>query len=293
MDTVIDNRKQYDLFFSQSRYNLMNDCLGKYYFQYIENVKIPFNIWPATLFGQVVHVVIEQVTEKYKTDESFKNGIDKYREGILTKSPADKIVPELFTKEYELQYKKEVKEKRFKESRGYDYDKTISDGQKWIKKVIDFMVIHVGFDGVESEMKITSDIDEYKMRITSYLDLVKITDDNVFIFDMKNTKHPQKFYFKNWDKDIQSNIYIALLLREKKLKAKYFSYLVFSMEEAMIFANSVELSEENREKANVLLDNLTKRFYKLHQKAKDVSLWSPSAERCKWCEVKKVCKVKQ
>lgn len=282
--------KRYDIFFSVSRYGLQKDCLGKYYFKYIKNIETPFIVWPGTLFGTVVHSVIENIIEKYKSDDSFREGITNYKNGELKKSPATLIAEKMFVDEYESQMIKE--KKRFRKSRDYDKEGTIKSGKKWVPKIIDFMIKVVGFDEVESEMKITSDVDKHNMRITSYLDIVKKEDGKVTIFDMKNTKYPQKFFFKDWSNDIQSNVYIALLNKEKNIQVNKFGYLVFSIEDSMMFCNGIEHSGiEHINTATELVNRITDEFVENHGKADDTSLWSPEEQKCKWCEFSKACKV--
>jgi len=283
--------RQYDLFFSVSRYKQAKDCLGKYYFQHVKKIKIPFIVWPGTLYGTVVHLLIENIIGLYNSDEDFRSGIIKYKNGELKKSPADKIVPDLFEKLYEEQYKIETDKKSFRKSRGFSKEETIKQARKWTPKIIDFMIKFVGLDNLTSEMKITSDVDDLNMRITSYIDLIKKEDESNIIYDIKNTKKPSGYFFKDWTKDIQSNVYIALLDIEKGLKPTQFGYLVFSIEDNLIFANCIELNEDHIEESKKYLASATKELHDLHQVASDTSFWSPDEERCNWCDFNLICQV--
>lgn len=294
-----------DIYFSASRYSLMNDCLAKYKFHYIDKVKVETVTWPGTIFGTSVHRMIELFLFLYKRNKStFQKDIEKIKQNKKAKKLED-LISKIFIHIYEKELskydprKKKSKFKhittKFRKTRDYNINKTISNGTKWCNKIIIFLIKYINIDKTKSEVKLQFSVKKgnYNIMLTGYIDLLlENNNKSMSIIDVKNTKYPEKYFCVDWENDIQSLTYLYLTQKNLKQFINSFSYFIFNINENMIFINNQTYSE-NKIKEDI--KNFNKKlndFIKNHEKAlKDKKdIYFPEKNKCYWCEFSSGCK---
>lgn len=257
--------------FSKSRYSLMKECLGKYFFQYIEKKKVPDTLWPGTIYGTALHLYIENFLKEIKNKNDIKR-LPKFSETFfLEKKRALQEDPLL----------------QYKIPRGFMEVLFVEDANKWSKKVMEFLLLFLpsGEKVLEEEMNETIEIGEDKIHLTGVVDLQILGEKN-YIFDFKNTKKPQGYYFVQWDRDPQSLSYLYMLRKG----VPSFSYLVFDIENGMILSQGRPQYNSNDKEALFLL---FEDFLSLHRASSREDLWTQNPDTCRWCKFKEICKVKK
>jgi len=289
--TETEERKP-DIYFSQSRLNLAIGCLGKYYFRYIKEISTPSIIWPATLFGKVNHKVTEDFIAELRAG-GFKKEINKIN---ANKDSAQlrKYFIDSFQKEYQ-RYFEEVNDKsntkeQFRKSRDFNKTNDLKNGSKWSAKVHEFLIKYTDMNEHSvTEQKVTHFVETENNKLiktTAYMDFIPSPEKH-FIYDFKNTKKPEKYYFVDWDNDLQSLIYLFLYYKEFRVFPKRFGYLVFSFQESMILVNDNQTSEDDLPVVKEKYYKALSRLEKAHEICVDPALWICSPQKCKWCEFNK------
>ena len=247
--------------FSASRYGLQKQCLGKYHFNYIEKLPVTKTTWPATVMGSSIHSYIENYL------------------GLLSNENDIKKLPPLSVT-YASQKKNVLDSgEKIGKPRGYSEESFLSEHDLWVKDIMRFLFLYLPNGKRVFEEEINFEIGD--VTVNGFIDL-QVIDDQNYIFDFKTTKNPQKYFFIDWERDIQSLLYMVAK------RAHSFSYLVFDKENKLILTQSrggYHLDQESG------LKQMTQEFVSLHHQSADSKLWSPSPEGCKWCEYKKNCKV--
>ena len=79
---------------------------------------------------------------------------------------------------------------------------------------------------------------------------------------------------------------IKYLYFSKEKNPQSFSYIVFDIDDSMIFVNSTQMHDNIEELFFKMINN----FIVNHRSAEDTKLYNPSKDKCKWCEFNKYCK---
>lgn len=274
-------RKNEPVNISPSKLNLFLKCPLQYYFRYLYNWKkkpIQTN-WPGSGFGDATHKTLE-----WSLNE-LKNG-----------KPTTQINRELvMLKVWTMFYDKWLKEKKedgsLKISKNYNYEKFTSKGEKYCKYMIQLMFKECkNFKILKTEEKFSSDFKFLKrVEINGIIDLALFFTDKYKLFDFKTTKEGEKFFFVDWERDIQSLIYqyyYYILLEEMPHS---FCYLVLDHEKKVIFSKEIYLSKIKKTKKHFkyLIDSL--KFIRDFSLNPDLSMANPSENNCRWCDYKFWC----
>jgi hypothetical protein len=259
--------------YSVSRYKLQLDCLGKYYFRYVKNIEVEKLTWPGTIFGSAIHKYIED--NLHKTQDIKK--LSDYKKYNLPP----------FIKYYQQEKNSQVANGfKIGKPRMFNEDRLIGEAEKWLPNVFRFLKRFLPQGEVKHEDEINTmiEVDNIRINNTSIIDLQVIAENNnLWLFDFKNTKHPTNYFFINWQEDPQS---VSYLYFSKEKNPQGFSYIVFDIDDSMIFVNSTHMHENIDE----LFLKMIKQFIMNHQMAEDSKLYNPSRDRCKWCEFNRHCK---
>jgi len=215
--------------YSVSRYKLQLDCLGKYYFRYIKNIEVEKLTWPGTIFGSSIHKYIEDNLQK--VDEIKK--LSDYKKYNLP----------LFNKYYQQEKNLQIANGfKIGKPRMFNEDRLMGEAEKWLPNIFRFLknFLPKGKIMHEDEINNSIEVNNVKINNTSIIDLQVASEDKLWLFDFKNTKHPTNYFFINWKEDPQSVSYLYFT-REKKPES--FSYIVFDIDDSMIFVNSTVMHE--------------------------------------------------
>ena len=292
-DTEESSTEDIDIYFSQSRLTLALNCFGKYYFKYKQNIKLPSTIWPATLFGKVNHKVIENFLNELKNSEAFKKEVLKIQNNNTSKL-INSYLEDNFQKSYQ-EYFEEINDKsnekeKFRASRDFNKTRDLKDGSKWSVKTNNFIIRYAALsENSIAEQKFTDIVigpRGKKIKTTAYVDLIPDRQKH-HIYDFKNTKKPQKYFFVDWDNDLQSVIYLYLYYKTFNQFPEQFGYLVFSFQEEMILATSRRVIENEFQFITDMYNKSISRIEKVHEICEDTSLWFAEKDKCRWCEFNK------
>jgi len=267
---------------SYSQISLFNTCPTQYYFKYIVKDQTPETVWPGGLFGSAVHLGAEDAIK-------MKNEGVKYN--IIEKELKDNFTY------YFRQAKKEIKEKdEFKESKEYRLHKKefVKSGNKALNSVIQFINNYIkdDYDKLYPEKR-------YKIPWNKDLDCsgiidIKIEKDNkVYILDLKVTSDGYKFWWINWNNDIQSFMYDYLIYSEHKIIPEFFSYVIYDRKLGMLFLknrNIIKPIEQVKEKLNKHITAIQN--FRTMEEEEAVEYAKPHKLNCLWCAFKKRCKYK-
>ncbi len=265
---------------SKSKIDLFFDCHWKYFFRYLTNYPVVPTVWPATLFGETIHEILEFVIEQMQ---------QKQKESTILKaiSPMFKTI---------FDRKMDEKQNDFKKSKNYRYDTTIRDGEKYSKILASFVInyfkdFHTIISEVAFEQQVLPNV-----KFTGFADLIVFDSPETYsIIDFKTTKDSYKFYVIDWNYDLQSNIYLYLSKNMfSNIYAKRFSYLVMNYETNQLFLKS------NKTKENLLSDEHYIKLFEAYSNpilefsvnftADKFKKINATLEKCYWCAYKDKCK---
>lgn len=114
------------------------------------------------------------------------------------------------------------------------------------------------------------------------------------IVDFKTTSMPEKYYFVDWERDIQSLLYFFSFKEEGGEYPKSFTYVVFNILDSMFFVVKHDYAN-TKESIDIMKKNFKQYidyFVEMHKKASDNKYWNPEKTRCKFCDYNKICEVK-
>ena len=255
--------------FSKSRYGSQKNCLGQYYYQYIEKRTVPNILWPGTLLGTATHLFIEENLNSIVKEKDIK------------KLP-------LFEETFFKCKKKETSNLNvtYRTPKGFNEGEVLKNNNLWIKDILRFLFLYLppGVKIFEEDVREEVVIEKYEITVNGIIDLQVKDEDKLWVFDFKTTKNPNSWMFVNWEKDSQSLSYLWLKRESNPLG---FNYLIFDSENKMIFSNNIGFQERTNVENN--LTTLLKDFIKNHEQSIDNKNWSPSVETCKWCSFKVLC----
>lgn len=273
-----------ELTLSASKIIMMTDCFGKYYFRYIKGLKKE-NIYPGTLFGKAIHKIAEEALKlKLSEDdntiyERFKNRFDEY---------------------YLKMKVEETKsgDRTFCETRDYDEQTYIQSSNKIANTFLKFILKYFNtywIKSIHNEKQVEGEydllkIEGVKLKLNGFVDLMIEGEDGYDIYDFKTTKHSSKFYCIEWDKDIQSLIYLYLLNKEYNKLGNSFSYIVLNQDEKVLFSQTKIINgsyEKMEDRFHNLTSMLTNCVY-LHMNGTQDD-YKPEQQKCNWCKDKKYC----
>jgi len=278
----------------------MKDCLGKYYYQYIEKPNVKRNTWSTTIFGEIIHEQIDLFLKKYQIEASFKKEVDK----IISKS---KIKFEQdFLKKHELHFEKIFEETlaRYKKekikvtfTRKFPTKTFLEFGDKWGPEVLKFIVRYLNInEQFENEKEFSIQIPKEFLSKKTTIKMSGIYDHKreEDIVDFKTTSMPEKYYFVDWDRDIQSLLYYFSFKEESGRYPKSFTYVVFNILDSMFFVVKHDYAN-TKESIDIMKKNFKQYidyFLEKHDVSSDNSNWNPEVTRCKFCDYNKICKAK-
>lgn len=255
--------------FSKSRYGSQKNCLGQYFYQYIEKRSVPTILWPGTLIGTATHLFIEENLNSIVKEKDIK------------KLP-------LFEETFFKCKKQETSNIKvtYRTPKNFNEKEVLSNNNNWIKDIIRFLFLYLppGTKIFEEEVEQDIIIDDLIINVKGIIDLQVKDEDKLWVFDFKTTKNPNSWMFVNWEKDAQSLSYLWLKKEQNPLG---FNYLIFDAENKMIFSNNIGFQENSNVENN--LTNLLKDFIKNHKESFDNKNWNPSPDNCKWCPFKVLC----
>lgn len=250
--------------FSVSRYNTQRNCLGQYYYKYVNETLVEEITWPATVAGTVTHSLFEQF---YSNEKPVK-----LQKGIF--------------KDFYMQELARLKSenKVFKETREYksEGEAFFTSREKWTNILLRFLHKFLPQGKAHHEEEVKLEIDG--VSCVGYIDLyITLPTGENAIFDFKTTSSHQNYFSILWKNDPQSIFYMNTLPNVSS-----FSYIVSNVKDKYILVNSRgEATSEDRS----TLESMIKEFKQNHVESSEESLWSPEKKRCFWCSYKDVCTV--
>lgn len=260
--------------FSASKMGLLlNDCFGKYYYKYVLKLPVGEVIWPGTVLGLLNHKFLEIAIKLRKKKWDNKQILELFR------GKFEKIF-------YKIILREKNRNRIFRQSRDYSFDQRryLRNKEKLTLKFVSFVLKYFSdFDNVECEKKITIKYEE-GIELTGFIDLILFYGDRYIIVDFKTTKDSNNFYFVNWEKDLQSLIYVYLNAETRKLMPDSCNYLVFNHEEKAIFIKTYLIEDYDFSH----LHGAIAKSCKLHENGTNKS-FNPSKDRCKWCDYGRWC----
>jgi CRISPR/Cas system-associated exonuclease Cas4 (RecB family) len=267
---------------SASKINLFYECPRKYFYRYLyiwEEDKIKQVSWPGSGFGEAIHKVLEWTAFR------LLEGIEKKQ--------IFKLLDGKFKEFYDEWLKNN--EKTFQASKGYNYKKFISKGEKYAVLITRFFISYFDdFKDILPEKKFEKKykLSKYDVNINGIIDLVYFFDKGFKIIDFKTTKESNKFYFIDWSIDTQSLMYLYYSLQEYKSTPSSFSYLILNHEDNTLFFKEQAIKAIENEKT--FFKGLTSQINTIceYTLKPDMELSNSSQRTCMWCEFKEVCDLK-
>lgn len=265
---------------SQSQINSYETCKLKYMFRYFTNIGDIETTWPGTLFGKVQHAILEDLLNSINAGERDEMTLVRSVKG-----------------QFEDRYNdmRKAAGKKFKLSRDYNEEDYLSDGDKYSRILASFInkFIPLNFHKLLSEFKIYVPYNE-RLRMTGITDVTLFTDENHYeIFDLKVTIDSSKYYFVDWDYEIQSILYEHLTNHQFGFPMELFTFIVLNRHERALFLKQQYkiLDDEDRKKQK--FEDLFKEVAEIDEfifnlpKDNLKALKCNKYDQCKWCNYKK------
>lgn len=229
-------------------------------------------MWPGTIFGWAMHEILEKAILMKRVGES----VQKIKSELLH-------FPELYDK---------VREEKGEEE-GFVYKETRNSYrelavEKGVRLAPIFLAYVLGRFLPDNEyfpefgMEVVADFDEdIILRGTTDL-LIKSADGRYFIVDFKTSKLT-KWFFVDWEKDLQSQMYTTALTQMGQ-EPESFEYLVLQHSMGIILSHKAQLKKS-------WLRYLRKEIkeYKKRHLNPQWEYFSPGSFKCTWCEYSRVC----
>lgn len=261
---------------SASKINLINDCLGKYHFRYILKTEQKEITFIATIIGLVIHSLMEECVKMIQKRSNIKL-INKFIEDNFKLKYDSMLISE--SNKNKLIYKK----------RGFKEPETIKSGIKWTKEFIIFLNNYLLKYSKEvfTEKKFEFEYKNYK--INGFIDFLSINSkDELHVLDFKTTSDLRKWYFVDFNSDIQSLFYSFAILKEYNKLMKKFSYLILSKDDKIIFVNS---EKENRTENQIIeaFDKIILLIENANKNSSNNEFYSPTETKCGFCSYSNIC----
>lgn len=260
------------------------DCFGKYYHQHVLKEKTEQVIWPGTSLGEIIHKYIE-------------NSINAIQNNITYKDFKQTINFEQTFQEYLVQYKKD--KKLFKYSRDTNKKQFVLKGQKYSELFVKFIYGYIALEQQDTKLFIP----EHKIELfdeagkkSGIIDLLKISHDDIYkVIDFKTTKDWNKWFYLDWENDIQSMMYFYLIKEKYQTYVKEYDYMILDHDKRALFFKSNTYTQEEIEKAIEKIKKLINLLLSLHkdpEKELAKKLYRPEKTKCYFCDFKDNCKRK-
>ena len=279
---------------SQSRLSVINDCLGMYKMGYVDKLAVPKVVWSTTVFGDVIHEMIDQFLTKYQEDFAFAASVEKMKQRGKISIPVDRLRELGITAAATFErVKNEYKDKNTKIafSRKFPEKDFLNTLDAWAPQLVKFVARF--FDLTKKfENEKEFDVQAQELLETKFpVRLVGVYDHKREreIIDFKTTTKPERFFFIDWEKNNQSTMYACSFKIEEGRWPDSFSYVVFNVLENMIFVTSKSYSPKELESARVSVRDSVINAREKIEVCDDVKLWSPTQEKCTWCDYCLVC----
>jgi ATP-dependent exoDNAse (exonuclease V) beta subunit len=262
---------------SQSRLNKARECFAQYYFQEIEEIKIPDTIWPGTLLGLIIHKMAEEaIFMKLK-------GINE-REIM-------KHISTTFRHYFDQEYDRATKEKGgvFKASKGYSEYIFMERGSEMALNLIRNLLVdlrQIPYTNLYPEKNISVQYKE-NILLDGTLDLVVDLPEWIEIIDYKTTAKMEKFTEKDPRTDFQSIMYTRFAEDLYKKPVKSFTYYVQHSKSTDFIKVPFKRTIQN---FAFIERTLTEHMQKVQDGRNGNLEYSPSEDNCRFCKFKKkVC----
>lgn len=272
---------------SNSRFNLMLRCPGQYYFQYIIKSEEKETVWPRTVFGLIVHDLMEQFFLQFNQDKEFAELSVASPDKIKTWFPID-FNARIDQKIEEL---KNESGKIFKRSKEYRKKTYVKLGEQWTYKFLLFLLRNIDFDNwtVTPEKKIQCVTD--RVIFTGIIDLLleHKTEQRIQIHDFKNTGYNNKWHVLDWHKrDTQSHFYLWAVYQSYSLIPESFSYIVMNPWERTFIVQTNE-TKKTGDRLDAWVNKRVDFFLDAAKNSVNSATWKPSRKECFFCRFKKIC----
>lgn len=273
---------------SASGINIYKECFNKYYFRYIKKIKVKEIKWPGTIFGTVIHAVLEDYLKGDNREKKFllkRKNLKEYSKNVFNLNYAKEMAGIELTKNLE-----------YRENRDYNHDTFFKNGIKYAALLINFFQNYFPEEILfAAEQEIQCNLDDTDIDLKGLID-VTATHPGVDyrIYDLKSTKISSKFYYVDWKKDIQSLIYCYLQYQVYGSWPESFGYLVIDTTNKMIMLKENKVGFEFGEKniLNGYLYNIVKEIKERGANPKDEYV-TPEKQKCYWCPYGKgICQVR-
>ena len=255
---------------SYSRLSLFGDCPAQFYFRYMTDLKVAETTWPGTIFGKAMHKVLEF---------SFPNA-------TITGSSFRPSAEDTF--EAEFVHQREKAGAAFKMSRGYSEAETIANGRKLAPRLVQFMSTYLGDAFVEAvpeaDHVVAWNLDAVSADIRLIIDVT--AEAGARVLDLKCTKHPEKYWFMDWAKDLQSLTYRWACETMSGNPVQRFEYVVLNPEERTLFIKGDRCGDHGQWQALRSAISGVAAFI-ANPDWETAAL--PSEHQCRWCDYGKVC----
>lgn len=267
---------------SQSQINSYQTCKLKYMFRYFTSIGDIDTTWPGTLFGKAQHAILEDLLNSINAGERDEMTLIRSIKGQF----ADRFSE-----------MRKAAGKKFKLNRDFNEEDYLSDGDKYSRILASFInkFIPLTFHKLLSENKIYVPYSE-KVRLTGITDVILFHDENKYeLFDLKVTTDSSKYYFVDWDYEIQSTLYEHLTKHEFGFPMELFTFIVLNRNERALFLKQQYkiLDDENnkQQKFNDLFKDVAEIEKFIFDLPKDnlVSLKCNQFNVCHWCNYKTYC----
>ncbi len=264
------------LILSQSRLNKIESCFGQYYYSDIKRIKIPWIIWPGTLFGSIAHEVAESAmmiknegADDRKVMKAVDGGFAKLFDSVLEKQVA--------------------RDGKFQRTRYYNKESFISDGNLRTLNLIKEVLLDLRklkWKKLHPEANYNSEYnDQFSLDGTIDL-LVELEDGDFRIFDYKTTANLDKFLVKDFSKDFQSIMYEHLVKKKTGKKVLSFTYYAQSSKEDSFLKNHHEIKTERFPFIEQKISDLSEKIKRAE--SGDVE-YTPEKTTCKFCAYSDMC----
>lgn len=261
---------------SQSRLNKIESCFGQFYYSDIQKIKVPWIIWPGTLFGSIAHSVAE-------TAMVIKNSGASDREVLIK---VDGGFAKLFDTELEKQVARDGK---FQRTRYYNKETFLHEGNLRTLNLIKEVLLDLrkeDWKTLHPETNLKSDYNtDYSLDGTIDL-LVELKDGTYRIFDYKTTANLDKFLHKDFEKDFQSIMYEYLVKKNLKQKVHSFTYYAQSSKEDSFLKNHHEIQKDRFSYIDEKISSLTEKIKLANEGNIE---YTPEKTTCKFCAYSTIC----
>ena len=218
----------YDI--SYSKLSLFDDCPNKFFFKYLCETGIKPIAWSSAVIGTAAHAAVEDwAIAAYGPERRIMS--------------RDEVVG-TFLGKYEMELAKAKSESQYKVVRDWDEDKYVECAKNSVIAVTEFLPGYLsrrcGSDEVhlQPEVEISTPFEhDRRANLKGIIDMRCLVGDKVVaFFDLKTTKDSTKWYWVDWEDNIQKTIYEYLMTSESGELPERFGYVVVNYLARTIFA---------------------------------------------------------